>query len=813
MAGNWKLIRPEATTNLVTNPSFETNTTGWSTSGTNTIAQSSAQSLFGNYSLLATYQDSVNLAAYAITVTDAQHTFSAWVYIPAAWDGGQIRIRALNFASSTDNENSNADMTITDAWQRIYVVWTPDSGDLVGHHSVYTASAPTAGRFIYVDGVHAEALGYATTYCDGDQQGCKWNGAAHGSTSTRKTFEASGGRVLDLEDDLNTFLDRGMQGVGLPQVTVNSSPLALQDGSIYEGTTVQEREVILQGYIKGTSLSNLHTNRQTLIKAISPQPHKINEPMQARRFRYTGATVTKEIDLVYRAGLEGSHSPDAGFQDVTDIRFMAPDPNFYQIGETGAVLDLEDSTTFTVIAAKIDGVWDNMGPPDPGGTYSSVRALVMYDKTLYIGGDFVNFDNQAAADNIVSWDGDSYSPLTALSSEVNDMAVAADGTLYVGGLFLNAGGDASADYLAQWNGSAFSAVGVPNTGAASITAVYAVERDYEGNLYVGGDFTNWADVANADYVAMWNGSSWAAVGTTTNGIVRTITRAPWGVMYFGGEFTTFGGTSATRIASYDPSDSSISALGSGFSDTVRALLFGPDGTLYIGGDFAGAGAQSDGIASWDGNRYGGMGTGVASARQVDKLAWYQDELIVVGPFTSVGGSSTNQRIATWNGSRWSHLDVALPSAVTQGAVLADGDDLYVGLYTTGAGTHAGNTAISYSGTAQAYVLISFERSGGTSAKVKYITNRETRASLLLDFDLLDGEKITIDTRPGQQSIFSTVRGNVYDDLLPNSDFGHFYLTPGNGSGAQTNNLVTYIDNDGATITGLIRWRDAYESID
>ena len=60
-------------------------------------------------------------------------------------------------------------MTIRDKWQRVHCHITPDAGDLSG--SLYLSengTNPTAGRFIYVDGVQIETGTAATTYLDGD---------------------------------------------------------------------------------------------------------------------------------------------------------------------------------------------------------------------------------------------------------------------------------------------------------------------------------------------------------------------------------------------------------------------------------------------------------------------------------------------------------------------------------------------------------------------------------------------------------------------------------------------------------------------
>ena len=177
----------EATTNLVTNPSFETNTTGWATVGANTIAQSAEQAYIGTNSLKCTYQDDRRLPSYAITLTAAAHTLSIGLYIPSGYDGTQLSARFEAFGGATGTASVNADMTKTDQWQVVVVPnYVIDAGDLAGIIRVRDAGFPTAGRFIYIDGVQCEAKAYPTPYCDGSLgEGHSWSGAAHASTSSR----------------------------------------------------------------------------------------------------------------------------------------------------------------------------------------------------------------------------------------------------------------------------------------------------------------------------------------------------------------------------------------------------------------------------------------------------------------------------------------------------------------------------------------------------------------------------------------------------------------------------------------------------
>src|SRR5581483_9417601 len=74
----------EATTNLLINGGFESGTTGWGTSGTNTIAQSQDQSCFGFDVCKVTYGNTASVLierTASITFGGAtQHTASCWIY-------------------------------------------------------------------------------------------------------------------------------------------------------------------------------------------------------------------------------------------------------------------------------------------------------------------------------------------------------------------------------------------------------------------------------------------------------------------------------------------------------------------------------------------------------------------------------------------------------------------------------------------------------------------------------------------------------------------------------------------------------------
>jgi hypothetical protein len=817
--GDWKIVVPEATTNLITNPSFETNTTGWAASGTNTIAKATTQARWGNNSLTCTYQDNTTMASYGITLTAAQYTFTAWVYLNSTWDGGAISLDIANYAGAGTDTASNT-VTATGGWYKLTMIFTPVGGDLVGDVIVKTASAATAGRVIYVDAVQLELKGYATTYCDGDQEGCVWDGVTHGSTSTRSAVSRAGGRVKDLEDDYS-FKIRRMIGTGMAPVENIMSGRALMAGAEYQRHIPLERYFTLVSYIKGTSTSNYNSLRQALIADISPDAVPDEEPII---FRYTGASADKEIRARYVGGME-MEGPDGGWFEHVALQLVADDwPFFEQIAETSTSLTVGSMTT-TLIAARINGLWDNMGPPNAAGTYTAIEDIaIKHGSEMIIVGDFTNFDNNADADYIVKWDGSAWDDITAIApcnAKVYAAVYAPDGTLYIGGNAFDIDAVVCRG-VASWDGTTWSALGPPSSGGTVLALAIATN----GDLYVGGSFANWDGIANADNIVKWDGAAWTALDTGVDGAVNALAFDHDGTLLVGGAFTQAdpGGLNVTcrGIARWNITSSTWLAIGPPSSGgTVNTIAVAPNGNIYIGGNFTNwnGNAQADYIARWVG-KWDSLSAGTNNI--VHRLFWLPDgDLLVTGLFTSAGGLDLAAGLAVWNGAAYYQLDIDLPATSLVRGLDLFGDDIYIGFdqddtsYFPGA---SGNT-VTNAGTARAFPTIQINRSGGTTATLESVINTTTGKKLLFDIDLADGETIIIDTRPGQRVMLSNGSslglpepgwpGYVRDwRMQPNSDLTSFYLIPGD------NVLAFYISVTGApTITASIRWRDSYWSID
>ena len=96
-------------------------------------------------------------------------------------------------------------------------------------------------------------------------------------------------------------------------------------------------------------------------------------------------------------------------------------------------------------------------------------------------------------------------------------------------------------------------------------------------------------------------------------------------------------------------------------------------------------------------------------------------------------------------------------------------------------------------------------------------NETTKATIYLDYPLLDGETLTLELRP-QEGIKATSSkfGRVDDAVLANSDNGQFFLVPDNTSGTSDNIINLFVDeatSSGTVVTANMKFKSTYLSLD
>jgi hypothetical protein len=271
-----------------------------------------------------------------------------------------------------------------------------------------------------------------------------------------------------------------------------------------------------------------------------------------------------------------------------------------------------------------------------------------------------------------------------------------NGQLYAGGVFTNAG-SLPANNVAVWNGTSWASLG---TGAANGVNSGAMAFAFQGtDLYVGGNFTI-AGGASANGIAKWDGASWSALGAGCRGGVNCI-----GVLgtdiYVGGGFTNVGGVNARAFAKWDGFSWTTWPTTDGvfqypLNDTANRMLV-KDGSLYIGGNFNQAGdVIANHVVRYDGSNFYPLGAKPANGFatppiNVSCIGQAADGIYVGGLFTAAGKTLLN-RIARWDGSNWNDVGGGTiggtGSANRVLAIAGLGSDVYVGGTFTGVGGYS-----------------------------------------------------------------------------------------------------------------------------
>jgi hypothetical protein len=241
--------------------------------------------------------------------------------------------------------------------------------------------------------------------------------------------------------------------------------------------------------------------------------------------------------------------------------------------------------------------------------------------------------------------------------------------LVASGDFLIAG-SSFINHIAYWDGNSWQPLGNGTTNGVS-GGVYALAVLPNGDLVVGGNFTS-AGGVSASRIARFDGTSWHAlgsgIGNAFNTVINALAVLPNGDVVAGGSFQTAGGMNATNIARWNGSTWSAfgdASVNSGPSQ-VYAMAVAANGDLFVTGGFTSiGGVTANGVARWDGASWNPLGTGASG----NCIAILPNQNVMVGA-------------ALWNGSTWTDVNTGLVNAqaINALAVLPDGTPIIGGQF-------------------------------------------------------------------------------------------------------------------------------------
>ena len=802
--GFWAVTLPVEKTNLALNASFEYGTIGAVAIQSATLGSSSQFQQYGAWSCSITPDaNGTSGGAFGTWTAGNGSAYTVSMYARLA-NGVGYRLAVAD--SSGVNFVSGGTTTFTGGgtWARYSLSYTEPSGAV--RRAVLTKSGAADTTAIYVDGYQIEA-GSVTSYCDGDQPGCVWNGAPHASTATRSAQSRAGGSLVALAD-LGWQVDQ-MPGVGMPSLENSAESYAVLDGAQYQRTRAGARSFTLTAKpIVGTTTQDFHITRRTIIDAL-----KIDSvtPQQPTRFVYVGGQGTVQIDAVYDHGFELG-AMDGPMAESFAAAFVAYDPYFAAPTQEGTTLGAYNTFGSANWAVSRDpiGRWGTLGPAGTS-TSGEIRALAIgTDQKVLAGGSF-RLAGGTASGNLALYDPPtntwgSFPGGTISAGFVYDIGLFTNGTILVVGSFQSLGGT-NARNIGYWAGANFGSYGGTANGQVNTTAINAT-----GTAFLGGQFTTMGGTTAPNLALLANSVFGTLIGGTVSDQVYATTIGLDQSLYFGGIFTVAGGTTVGAIARWRAG--SFGTMGAGIlTSSVLTMNTMLDGKIAIGGQFGSiSGAVSPNIAVWNGAGMQALAQGVGGPSLSPPSSVYasmvdQDNSLYVSGFSTYAGSVIlPDAVAKYVGGAFVPLDITLGPGVGVGfggstiiysMAQSPTGTIYLGGDFSGSAIYATVAQVVNRGRAIAYPTIRFRNLSSGTVRITDVLNTTTGDSIYFNLALQSQEVAVLTLAPTQRSFTSSFRGNIFGAIIPGSNLATWGLLAG------TNMVSFFADN--ASLETAIYW--------
>lgn len=195
----YAMVADSPATNLIPNPSFEVDLTGWNDVVSATSTRVTSQKWSGDASMQTVFHTTTASGVRTDTIpvsANTVYTFSVFLKGNAGGERVYLTLEGNNSGATDSNNNALmsydgiAGTALTTEWKRYIIRKTTNASDTTLR--AYVRVTGTGGGTIFIDGAQLEVRGAlggdvsASTYLDGSLgHGYSWSGTEHNSSSTR----------------------------------------------------------------------------------------------------------------------------------------------------------------------------------------------------------------------------------------------------------------------------------------------------------------------------------------------------------------------------------------------------------------------------------------------------------------------------------------------------------------------------------------------------------------------------------------------------------------------------------------------------
>jgi len=520
------------------------------------------------------------------------------------------------------------------------------------------------------------------------------------------TFNEVTSRLVRLNAD-GTIDAAFTTGTGFNNIVIST---AIQpDGKIlvggsfttFNGITVNRLvRLNADGTLDTAFIANIGTGANSNVNSIAVQPDgKI--VLGGDLLTFNGVTVNRIVRLNADGTRDTGFTTGSGLNAFITSIALQPDGKII-IG--GGFTTFNGVTANRIARLNADGTLDNNFNSNLGqGANNFVNAVATQsDGNIFIGGLFQIINNFHINGFVKITQSGVFTPQSGPVNQVAAMAIQPDAKIIVAGFFnffsgFNVRGIARINQDGAIDASFNTNIG---TGASPI-AINSTALQPDGKILVGGSFTTFNGITvnrivrlNADGTR----DTGFATGTGANDGVRSVAIQPDGKIIIGGNFTTFNGVTANRIARLN-ADGTLdtdfnSNLGAGISaNLVLSTAIQSDGKIIIGGSFLtfnGVTVNRIVRLNTDGTRDTSFATGTGASGTILAFALQPDgKILVGGQFSNFNGVTVNRIIRlNTDGTRDTSFTPGsgANSDVQAIAIQSDGKIILGGLFTLFSGT-------------------------------------------------------------------------------------------------------------------------------